>query len=327
MLSKKNLSFFFFLTTIALLVVFAIPALAAPGSLRISGDTFPDFTFQIPFSSAMTSIDGQEIVNGTAIATYIGIVYEWAVAFAAVLAVLAFTFAGVLWLIAGGDAGKVTESKKIMGNAIIGLVLALGSYTLLWTIKPELVQFSPIAVTPINGISVNLSPTVVISTGGTLVRSSCSGPKKEGARCSADNPCECESGVCTPGGVCGGLKVKEPEKLAKQKGLCCYVIDNAGSKSRRQRNANNSKACLYMILATDHVSMKVDRFFCPEITGVTVPHCWKKDAGSGTDPGYYQRSTSLCKTYIDFNSETDTSGGTPTRPPAEPNKSGLPVPN
>lgn len=311
----------------ALTAMLAVPALAAgTGSLRVSGDTFPDFTFQIPFSATMTSINGEELVNGTAIATYIDIVYKWAVAFASVLAVLAFTYAGVLWLIAGGDAGKVTESKKIMGNALIGLSLALGSYVLLWAIKPELVQFAPLSVTPVSEVAINLSPSVVISTGGTLIRSSCRGTKKEGDRCSTDNPCECESGICTVGSVCGGLGVKEPEKLAKQKGLCCYVIDNAGSKSRHQRDVGNSKACLDMILAADNVSMKVDRFFCPNITGVTVPHCWKKDVGAGTDPEYYKRSTELCKTYIDFNSETDTSGGTSTGPRVRPARNGPPVP-
>lgn len=140
----------------AILITIAPPALAATtgtGSLRLSGDTFPDFTFQIPLSTTMTRIDGEEMVNGTAIATYISTIYQWGVAFAAVLAVLAFTYAGVLWLIAGGDSGKVTESKKVMSNSLVGLSLALGSYLLLWMVKPELIQFAPITVTPIEEIS------------------------------------------------------------------------------------------------------------------------------------------------------------------------------
>lgn len=151
--------YFAILLFIATTAIFAIPVLAATagtGSLRLSGDSFPDFTFQIPFGT-MTSIDGDEMVDGTAIATYIGTVYQWGVAFAAVLAVLAFTYAGVLWLIAGGDSGKVTESKKVMGNALIGLLLAMGSYLLLWMVKPELVEFAPIRVTPIKTIDASLT--------------------------------------------------------------------------------------------------------------------------------------------------------------------------
>jgi hypothetical protein len=149
--------------------LFFVPALviAAPastGSLRISGDSFPDFAFQIPIGN-IAIINSDEIVNGTAIGMYIGIIYQWAVGFAAVLSVLAFTYAGVLWLIAGGDSGKVTESKKIMGNALIGLLLALGSYLFLTTINPNLVHFQPLRVPAVKTIQLNLTPAA-ISAGG-----------------------------------------------------------------------------------------------------------------------------------------------------------------
>ncbi len=105
---------------------------------------------KIPICQSHSEIgtDGKphEVLVCTGIAQYITIVYQWATAFAAVLAVLAFTYAGVLWLIAGGDAGKVTESKKVMGNALIGLLLTLGSYMLLNLINPNLVAFKPIRV-------------------------------------------------------------------------------------------------------------------------------------------------------------------------------------
>ncbi|MBI4599709.1 hypothetical protein HY732_02185 [Candidatus Uhrbacteria bacterium] len=161
---------FIVILAMAVTALFAIPAFAAPpagtGSVRLSGDTFPDFTFQIPIGN-IAVINSDEIVNGTAIAIYIGIIYQWAVAFAAVLAVLAFTYAGVLWLIAGGDSGKVTESKKIMGNAIIGLLLALGSYVFLNAINPNLVHFQPLKVPAVKTISLNLTPASITSGGIT----------------------------------------------------------------------------------------------------------------------------------------------------------------
>jgi|GEM_PF-6466228 len=113
-------------------------------------------TTSIPVCASTLGTDGKQILECTGIAQYIAIVYQWAVAFAAILAVLAFTYAGILWLTAGGDQGKTTESKKVMGNAIIGLLLALGSYLLLATINPNLVAFNPLVVPGIARIELDL---------------------------------------------------------------------------------------------------------------------------------------------------------------------------
>ncbi len=102
------------------------------------------------------------------IGEYITIVYQWGVAFAAVLAVLAFTYAGVLWLIAGGDSGKVTESKKVMGNALVGLLLALGSYMVLNAVNPNLVAFKPIEIPTVKTIALNLTPASITAGGITV---------------------------------------------------------------------------------------------------------------------------------------------------------------
>jgi|GEM_PF-4638649 len=104
------------------------------------------------------------------IAEYIALIYQWAVGIAAVLAVLAFTYAGIVWLTAGGDQGRTTESKKIMGNAIIGLLLAMGSYLILATINPGLVAFNPLKIGQISAIDLELKEVqeTVFSSGGGL---------------------------------------------------------------------------------------------------------------------------------------------------------------
>lgn len=147
--------------------VLCIP-LATPSPTYAANDI--TVTLQIPImgelkipvcqSQPELGTDGKlhEVLICTGIAKYIAIVYQWGVAFAAILAVLAFSYAGVLWLIAGGDSGKVTESKKVMGNAIIGLLLALGSYMLLNAINPNLVTFNPLRVPGIAKIALNLTP-------------------------------------------------------------------------------------------------------------------------------------------------------------------------
>jgi hypothetical protein len=54
--------------------------------------------------------------------------------------------AGFEWLTAAGDSGKIKHAREKITNALIGLVLALGSYTILNTINPALLslQLHPI---------------------------------------------------------------------------------------------------------------------------------------------------------------------------------------
>lgn len=95
-----------------------------------------DFELNVPLASA--NITGPDIEAGTAIGIYIKAVYEFLVRAAAILAVMMFSYGGLLWLTAAGEKGRVGEAQKVMTNALIGLVLALGSYTILYAINPKL---------------------------------------------------------------------------------------------------------------------------------------------------------------------------------------------
>lgn len=101
-----------------------------------------------------TSDDTSLSCNG--LAEYIIAIYRWVIGIAAVLAVLALTWSGVQWMTSGGDSGKIQEARKVMINAIIGLLLALGSYTMLFAINPDLVQFEPLTVKRIAAIDLDM---------------------------------------------------------------------------------------------------------------------------------------------------------------------------
>lgn len=116
---------------------------------------------QIPVGTAKsftvcTADDASLSCNG--LAEYIVAIYRWVIGLAAVLAVLALTWGGVQWMTSGGDSGKIQEGRKVMINAIIGFLLALGSYTMLYAINPDLVQFSPISIPKIQKIDLDLEP-------------------------------------------------------------------------------------------------------------------------------------------------------------------------
>jgi D-alanyl-D-alanine dipeptidase len=87
------------------------------------------------------------LVNKDTFAKYVGGVYKFFVGMAGILAVFMIMFGGVKWLFAGGSSSKISSAKEMIFGAIIGLILALGSYLILYWINPKLVQFAPIGVT------------------------------------------------------------------------------------------------------------------------------------------------------------------------------------
>ncbi|MBI4250631.1 hypothetical protein HY622_03505, partial [Candidatus Uhrbacteria bacterium] len=80
-------------------------------------------------------------------------IYQWMVGVVAILAVVALMVGGVIWMLAGGSKGRVDSAKKTITNALVGLLLALGSYLFLWTISPQLVQFRPIILPMVKEIT------------------------------------------------------------------------------------------------------------------------------------------------------------------------------
>ncbi len=91
--------------------------------------------------------NGEIVLGIPYLAEYIAAVYKYAVAIASILAVVMIIVAGFQWTASGGSPDAITSAKKRIVNAVTGLVIALGSYTLLYTINPELVQFRALQIT------------------------------------------------------------------------------------------------------------------------------------------------------------------------------------
>jgi len=118
-----------------------IPAVAFAADAIQSKSGIPDVALQIPIGT----------LKNANITTYIQAAYSWIIGAAAVLAVLLIMIAGVRWLTAGGS-GRSKEATTAMWNALAGLALILGSYLLLYTLNPRLVQITDIDLTPIKEI-------------------------------------------------------------------------------------------------------------------------------------------------------------------------------
>ena len=77
---------------------------------------------------------------------YIAAVYRYGVAAGAVVAVVMIIRGGLIWTISGGNESQIGHAKDIIGKAVIGLALAVGSYTILYTINPDLVTFKNLRI-------------------------------------------------------------------------------------------------------------------------------------------------------------------------------------
>ncbi|MFA6534618.1 MAG: pilin, partial [Patescibacteria group bacterium] len=80
------------------------------------------------------------------IAEAISSLYKFGVSAAAILAVIMIIVGGFIWLTSAGNQTQITEAKGYIFGAAIGLLIALGSYVLLYTINPELVRLKPIKI-------------------------------------------------------------------------------------------------------------------------------------------------------------------------------------
>lgn len=71
------------------------------------------------------------------------VLYRFAVAIAVIIAVIKIVHAGFIYSVSGGSKEIIQSAKEGIGQALVGLFLLLGSYVLLNTVNPDLVNLRP----------------------------------------------------------------------------------------------------------------------------------------------------------------------------------------
>ncbi|MFH1938378.1 MAG: pilin [Patescibacteria group bacterium] len=90
---------------------------------------------------------------------YVKGIYNFFIGIVGLLAVIMIMAGGFQWLLAAGNAQKITGAKTTIMSAIMGLVLALGSYTVLSWINPEILTLKlPSLVITSTGKAENFCP-------------------------------------------------------------------------------------------------------------------------------------------------------------------------
>lgn len=90
---------------------------------------------EIPGLDPITSVGGDFV----ALKTYISAIYRVGMGITGILAVVVLALGGITWLTSGGNANQITKAKQYIWGSMTGLILALLSYTLLYTVNPDIV--------------------------------------------------------------------------------------------------------------------------------------------------------------------------------------------
>ncbi|OGH78656.1 MAG: hypothetical protein A2469_03395 [Candidatus Magasanikbacteria bacterium RIFOXYC2_FULL_40_16] len=98
---------------------------------------------------------------------YLAAMYRYAVIVTTILATIVIIFAGVLWITSAGNTEQIGRAKKMIGRSITGLLLAVGSYTILWTINPQLVEFGSLKILRVANVNIASDESQINQFGST----------------------------------------------------------------------------------------------------------------------------------------------------------------
>ncbi len=99
--------------------------------------------FCLPATTAKTKIAIGGQTEFTGLTEFVAFIYKYGMGVASVLSVLVLIFAGVQWIISGGNAEAISSAKHKIVGAVIGLVILAAAYTILYTVNPDLVNLRP----------------------------------------------------------------------------------------------------------------------------------------------------------------------------------------
>jgi hypothetical protein len=160
------------------------------------------------------------------IAQYLAGVYKYAIGLAVSLTIFMIMVGGFLWITAAGNPGKIDKAKNMIIDAIVGLILAVGSYLILYTINPDLVEFKSIQVGVIKGEPWNAEIETSLKTGGMAAETY---PETaELTQISGDTPAAKLASTCKPDpgsyeGRIANLKAILPTWIQICKSGCVYI--------------------------------------------------------------------------------------------------------
>lgn len=133
MLQNKKLKTVFIVLTFLSFYLFTFSTALAAVSL-----TSGDLNYPLP------GVSFSQAQPGDWIGQYVAGIYKYGIGVAVFLAVIMIMAGGFMWLVSAGRPGQIQVAQDFIKSALLGLVLALFSYLLLYTVNPRLISLDPI---------------------------------------------------------------------------------------------------------------------------------------------------------------------------------------
>ncbi|MGE5425616.1 MAG: NlpC/P60 family protein [Bacillota bacterium] len=88
------------------------------------------------------------------ISQYINGIYRYGLGIGGILAAIMLMAGGVMWLVSAGDASRITKAKSLIIGSVTGLIILVGTYTILKQINPDLIKLNALALNSIERINI-----------------------------------------------------------------------------------------------------------------------------------------------------------------------------
>lgn len=168
MFFKRAVPFFAFLTSVGFLLSVSLAPVFAQvvpptGSTKTAPveqgtpETPPEDTINPRISSRPPGLtfdavqyQGEGVLRSSQLAQYIASMYRYGIGISAIAAVIMTVYGGFRYLI-GASLGDIKAGKKIIQDAIAGMLIVLGAYLILATVNPATVNPRPIQLQVVIG--------------------------------------------------------------------------------------------------------------------------------------------------------------------------------
>lgn len=97
---------------------------------------------------------------------YVSAIYKFGIWAIGIVALFMLVFGGYTYITSAGNNSSMETAKKIITDALVGLIMALTAYLLLYVINPDLVKMKklpPVAGIPAPGVTVTPIPGVPVT--------------------------------------------------------------------------------------------------------------------------------------------------------------------
>lgn len=106
----------------------------------VNGECGKDFGLCIPGQRVKAQIKIGNFDVFENMADYFQKYFIYLVSIGGIFAAAILVMAGFMWITSAGSPERIKQAKDYIGSSLLGLMLLLGSYTLLYTINPDLVR-------------------------------------------------------------------------------------------------------------------------------------------------------------------------------------------